>query len=62
MELNKLIEAALIVILLAAATNQLPRLNQAVRVAQIKLLYDSQSSKWGRALLLPLKDSSRSRK
>lgn len=53
MGLNRLVEAALIIVLLAAAAGQLPRLNQAVRVAQIQLLKDSQSSKWGRAMLLP---------
>ncbi len=55
MELNKLIEAALIVILMAAAAGQLPRLVQTVRVAQLKLLQESQSSKWGQALLLPVR-------
>ncbi len=53
MGLNKLVEAALIIVLLIAAAGQLPRLNQAVRLAQIQLLKDSQSSKWGRATLLP---------
>lgn len=56
MGLNKLIEAALIIVLMAAAVGQLPRLNQAIRVAQIQLLKDSQSSKWGRAMLLPVKE------
>lgn len=53
MGLSKLVEVALIIVLMAAAIGQLPRLNQAIRVAQIHLLKDSQSSKWGRALLLP---------
>lgn len=56
MEINKLIEAALITVLMAAAVGQLPRFIQAVRVAQLQLLKDSQSSKWGRAMLLPIKD------
>jgi len=56
MGLNKLVEAALFVVLLAAAAGQLPRLNQAIRVAQIQLLKDSQSSKWGRAMLLPVQN------
>ena len=55
MGLNRLVEAALIIVLLAAAAGQLPRLNLAVRVAQIQLLKDSQSSKWGRAMLLPVR-------
>lgn len=49
---SKLIEAAIIGVLLAAAVGQLPRLNYAIRLAQLQLLKDSQSSKWGRALLL----------
>ena len=53
--LNKLIEAALIVVLLAATAGQLPRLVQTVRVAQLQLVKDSQSSKWGRAMLLPVR-------
>jgi hypothetical protein len=56
MGINKLVEAALIIVLMAAAIGQLPRLNQAVRVAQIQLLKDSQSSKWGRAMLLPVRN------
>ena len=39
----------------SALIAQLPRLSQAVRIAQIQLLKDSQSSKWGRAMLLPIK-------
>lgn len=53
MGLSKLVEAALIIVLMAAAIGQLPRLNQAIRIAQIQLLKESQSSKWGRAMLLP---------
>lgn len=52
--LSKLIEAALIVVLLAAAAGQLPRLVQTVRVAQLQLIKDSHSSKWGPAMLLPV--------
>jgi hypothetical protein len=53
MGLNKLVEAALIIVLIAAAAGQLPRLVQTVRVAQLQFIKDSQSSKWGRAMLLP---------
>jgi hypothetical protein len=59
MGLNKLIEAALIVVLMAAAAGQLPRLVQTVRVAQLQLLRDSQSSKWGRPMLLPIRRTPR---
>lgn len=57
MGINKLIEAALVIVLMAAAIGQLPRMNQAILVAQIQLLKDSQSSKWGRAFLLREKPS-----
>jgi hypothetical protein len=50
---SKLVEAALIIVLIAAAIGQLPRLLQTVRVAQLKLLEESKSTKWGQALLLP---------
>jgi hypothetical protein len=53
--LNRLIEAALVVVLAAAAAGQLPRFVQTVRVAQLQLLKDSQSSKWGRPMLLPIR-------
>ena len=52
MGINKLVEAALIVVMLAAAAGYLPRLIQTVRVAQLQLLKESQTSKWGRATLL----------
>lgn len=57
MGINKLIEAALVIVLMAAAIGQLPRMNHAIRVAQIQLLKDSQSSKWGQAFLLREKPS-----
>ncbi|NJM09550.1 MAG: hypothetical protein HC883_01220 [Bdellovibrionaceae bacterium] len=52
MGINKLAEATLIIVLMAAAVGQLPRLNRAVSIAQIQLLKDSQSSRWGRAMQL----------
>lgn len=57
MGLNKLAEAALIIVLIAAAAGQLPRLVQTVRVAQLQLIKDSQSSKWGQVFLLREKPS-----
>jgi len=56
MGLNKLVEAALITVLLAAAVGQLPRFAHAIRIAQIQLLKESQSTKWGRAMLLPVRE------
>jgi hypothetical protein len=61
MKLNSLVEAALVVILMVAAAGQLPRFMQAVRVAQLELVKQSQSSKWGRAMLLPTNQSRPSR-
>lgn len=52
---SKLIQAAVAAALLAAATGELPRFIQQVRVAQYQLLKDSQASKWGRPMLLPIR-------
>lgn len=49
---NKLIQAAVVAALVAAATGQLPKFIQTVRVAQYQLLKDSQASKWGHPMLL----------
>lgn len=53
--LNKLIAVAMTAVLTAAATGQLSRLVQTVRVAQLQLIKDSQSSKWGTPFLLPIR-------
>ncbi len=53
MGLNKLIEAAAILAIIAAGTGQLPRIIKSVHIAQLHLLKESQSSNWGHALLLP---------
>ena len=52
---SKLIQAAVAAALFAAATGQLPKFIQQVRVAQYQLLKDSQASKWGKPMLLPIK-------
>ncbi len=54
MGLNKIIEAAAILTILAASTGQLPRIIRTVQIAQLKLLKESQSLMWGHALLLPV--------
>lgn len=51
---NKLIQAAVAAALFAAATGQLPKFIQTFRVAQYQLLKDSQASKWGKPMLLPV--------
>lgn len=51
---SKFIEAALIIVLLAATAGQLPRFVQAAKNAQLRIIKDSQSSKWGKPFLLPI--------
>lgn len=51
---QKLIQAAVAAALIAAATGQLPKFIVAARVAQLQILKDSQSSKWGKPFLLPV--------
>ncbi len=53
MGINDAIKAAALITLLAAGTGQLPKLVQAVQIAQLRLLKASQSASWGQALLLP---------
>lgn len=51
---QKLIEAVVIFVFAAAAMGQLPRLLTTVRVAQFQVLKASQSSHWGKPMLLPI--------
>lgn len=53
MKFEKLIQAALTAALIGAATGQLPRMVQAMRIAQLELLKESRASKWPKAMLLP---------
>lgn len=53
---NKLIQTAVAAALIAAASGQLPRFVKAVQIAQFKLLKESQASKWGKPMLLPVKN------
>lgn len=55
MGIEKVIPAVLTLVMVAAATGHLPRLVREVQIAQLKLLEASQSSRWGRVLLLPEK-------
>lgn len=50
---NKIIETAVIIACMAAASGHLPQLIKAIHVAQHKLLKESRSSKWGTPLLIP---------
>ena len=54
MGISKLITIASMLAVLAVSTGQLPRIIKAVRIAQLHLIKDSQSSSWGRAMLLPV--------
>lgn len=53
MGINRAIEAVAVITILLAVTGQLPRAVRAVQIAQLYLLKQSQSSSWGKALLLP---------
>jgi len=53
MGLGKLISLAALLAILAASTGQLPRVIYAVHMAKLHLIKESQSSNWGRAMLLP---------
>ncbi len=48
---SSLIKAAITIVLMVAAAGQLPRFVQAVRVAQYKVLKESQASTWGKPVL-----------
>lgn len=60
MGIEKLAQAAVTAVMIAAATGQLPKLVREVQVAQFKLCKDSQSSKWGRAMLITGRTSEKS--
>ncbi len=62
MGLDKLIAIGATMAVLAASTGQLPRAIRAVQIAQLKLIKDSQASKWPKALLLPTTGSQRVKK
>jgi hypothetical protein len=47
MGLDHLIKLAVALTIAAALTGQLPRMTQAIQVAQGKLLQESKASKWG---------------
>lgn len=51
--MDKLIAIAATLAVLAVASGQLPKVLHKLHVAQLHLIKDSQSSSWGRAMLLP---------
>jgi hypothetical protein len=52
MGIQKLIGLAAALAVLAASTGQLLRIIMAVRIAQLQLFKESQTSKWGKVMLL----------
>jgi hypothetical protein len=52
---KQLVQAAVAAALIAAASGQIPKFIQTMRVAQYQILKESQASKWGRAMLLPVR-------
>ena len=55
MGLDKLIQAAAVLIILTASTGHIPRLINFVHKAQVQLLQESKASKWGTAMQLEVK-------
>mgnify|MGYP000620846739 CR=1 FL=1 len=55
MGLDKLIQAAAVLAIVAVSTGQLPRIINYVHKAQVQLIQDSKASKWPKAMLLPVK-------
>jgi hypothetical protein len=55
--LNRIFEIALAASIAAAAIGQLPKLLYSVQLAELQILNDSESSKWGRPFLLPIHHS-----
>jgi hypothetical protein len=53
MNIEKLIPLAVSLAIAAAASGQLPKIIHQVQIAQLQLLKESQTSKWGRPFLPP---------
>lgn len=53
--MEKLIAIAATLGILAVSTGQLPKALKEIRIAQLKLLKESQASKWPKAMTLPQK-------
>jgi hypothetical protein len=50
--MEKLINFAVVLVVAAAMTGQLPKAIKAVQIAQLQLIKESQASKWPKAMLL----------
>lgn len=53
MNIDRLIQASVTLAIVAALTGQLPKVIREVHIAQLKLMRDSQASKWGTPMLPP---------
>ena len=62
MGIEKLIPIAVGLAIWAAASGRLPSIILELRIAQLRLLKDAQSSNWGKAMLLPVKEPKRKSK
>lgn len=51
--MNNLIKICVPLAILTVSTGQLPRMLKVVRIAQLKLIKESQASKWPKGLVLP---------
>ena len=56
MDIKALIQVAGFLATIAVSTHQLPRILQTIRLAQLHLIKESQSSSWGKAM--PLRSES----
>ena len=51
--MNNLIKICVPLAILTVSTGQMPRMLKIVRIAQLKLIKESQASKWPKGLSLP---------
>jgi hypothetical protein len=56
MGLEKIFAIAVTLAVLAASTGQLPRVIKTIQVAQLQILKQSQTSEWGKAFLIPIRN------
>ena len=52
--MSNLISIAVALTMMAFATGNLPRITFMMKLVQLQLIKDSQASKWGQPLLLPV--------
>jgi hypothetical protein len=52
-DIGKLASLSAVLAVLVVSTGELPRVLKTVRIAQLKLIIESQASKWGMPMLPP---------